>query len=178
MKRFVFAAAAVLLAASLSFTACRGKHGAPGPTGAPAGATQTPAPTTADGSNYDNTAEFSNGTLSGGSFNWQYFVGKTGANRPAHITLHSVDEGVSKDYDISFVPGTFTVTEGANTYEYTSLISFTADFAEGEYTMAEISVLTDDPNITAETFFGGTVPQDARIGDVTDYGMVVFINYK
>lgn len=178
MKKLVFAAAAALIAAALSFTACTGRHTSPKPTGSPEPVTQAPSPTTADGSNYDSSAEFSNGTLNGGSFNWLYFVGKTGANRPAHITLHSVDEGVSKEYEISFVPGTFTVTEGANTYEYTSLISFTADFAEGEYTMAEISVLTDDPYITAETFFGGAVPQDVRIGDMTDYGMVVFINYK
>lgn len=180
MKRFLTAAAAILIAAALPLTACRGRKVQPSPTGSPAAETptQAPAPTTADGSNYDNAAEFTNGSLSGGSFNWQYFVGKTGANRPAQITLRTVDEGVTREFAISYTPGAFTVVEGDKVSEYSSLISFTADFEEGEYSMVEISVLTDDPNIDAETFFGGPVPQDARIGDLTDHGMVVFVNYK
>ena len=44
--------------------------------------------------------------------------------------------------------------------------------------MAEISVLTNNPDITIEEFFGGAVPEDARVGDVNGNGVVVFTDYK
>lgn len=177
MKKILALLAAALICLA-AFTACsKGGGGNARPTSTPSNSA-APEPTTADGSNYDNSVSFTNGTLSAGAFNWQFFVGKSGAGRPAKISVISTVEGEEHRYELSFMPGAFTVTSGEEEREYTSLISFTADFEEGEFQMAEISVLTDEPEIDAETFFGGAVPQDVRVGDITDHGMVIYVNYK
>ena len=174
--------AAVLAAAMLA--GCSGKQNTPADsyrTAAPSGATAVPGntPHAADPADYDNSVAVTDGKVEGSAFNWLYFKGKSGAGREAEIEINSTTNGQESHFTISGGPNGFTLNGDLGKAEYAYLLTFTADFADDpDVSSAEISVLTNDPDISAEDFFGGAVPADARIGDTTELGIVVFTDYR
>lgn len=177
MKRFFWIMIAVLTAAVLVLSGCGGKD--TNKSGDKAGDV-TPAPSLqiADGTGYDNSVVIADGSVEGTAFNWQFFLGKSGAGRAAEIKITSKNGGSSEDMMLTGGKGSYTLTRGSNEQTFTYLLSFTADFpASTTYSMAEISVITNNPDITIEQFFGGVVPEDVRVGDSNENGVVVFVNY-
>lgn len=177
MKKYCLAIIAVLTAFVFVFAGCGGQNG--GKNNGGASVTVAPTPQIADGTGYDNSVTITDGAVNGTSFNWQFFLGKSGAGRSAEIKLIVENGGSKEEMDLKGGNGSFTLKRGNNESTYTYLLSFTADFpASTEHSMAEISVLTNNPDITIEEFFGGAVPEDARVGDVNGNGVVVFTDYK
>lgn len=132
-------------------------------------------PFTADGSGYDNSVRIVDGSVSGSSFNWEFFVGKSGAGRLAQITIISSVNGSEERMTLEGGLGEFTLERAGERTTYPYLVSFTADLASGT---ANLCVITDNPEISAEDFFGGAVPSDARVGDAYGHGVVVFTDYR
>ena len=173
MKKFCFALIALITAAVFVLVGCGGRNNGQPET------TAEPTPRTADGTGYDNSVTITDGSVEGTSFNWQFFLGKTGAGRAAEIKIVAKNGGAAEEMNLSGGTGSFVFKRGESESTYTYLLSFTADFpASTKYSMAEISVITNDPDITIEQFFGGTVPENARVGDSNNNGVVVFTDYK
>ncbi len=175
MKRFYWIMLAVLTAAVFVLSGCGGRA----VDGSKAENDPTPGPSlqiaTGD---YDNSVAITDGSVEGTSFNWQFFLGKSGANRAAEIKIICKNGGSSEEMTLSGGKGSFTLKRGDKEQTYTYLLSFTSDFpASTKYSMAEISIITNNPDLTIEQFFGGSVPEDARVGDSNDNGVVVFTNY-
>ena len=183
MKRIYPVIIAVIIAAAFVCTGCFGKNnnnGGKTPADQPGNVTAAPenTPHTADG-DYDNSVAVNEGRVEGSSFNWLYFKGKSGAGRPAQITINSTVGGVTESMLLSGGMDGFILNRASGELKYKYLLTFTCDFAEGAtVNSVEISVLTDDPELSAEDFFGGPVPENARIGDMTDRGVVVFTDYR
>lgn len=177
MKLARFMIPAVALAAMM-FCGCFGSGGktvSPSPT--PAGQAAN-TPHAAQPGDYDNSVTVTDGRLEGSAFNWEFFLGKSGAGRAAEITLISTVNGVKEEMLLTGGTGSFTLKRASGETTFTYLLSFTADFEGESVSHAELCVLTDDPDLTAEAFFGGAVPTDARIGDVTEHGVVVYTDYR
>ena len=167
----------MLMAAVFVLSGCGGKT--PGKNNDTAAETVAPTPQYADGTGYDNSVEVVDGSVKGTAFNWQFFLGKSGAGRQAEIKIISTNGGSSEEMTLSGGKGDFTLKRDSGELTYTYLLSFTADFpASDKYSMAEICVLTNDPGISLEQFFGGSVPENARIGDTNSVGVIVFTDYK
>ncbi len=182
MKRLFIIILAAALAAAL-FTGCMGKQNRPSGNGSESGAKTTAQPDNtphaADPQDYDNSVMVTDGRVDGSAFNWLFFKGKSGAGRAAEIQIVSVVNGESRQLVLNGGSEGFKLTGDMGEASYAYLLTFTADFPEdSEVSSAEISVLTNDPDISAEDFFGGAVPADVRIGDTTELGMVIFTDYR
>ena len=179
MKRIICFAAAMLLAVIL--TGCTGNSTAPeatpkvtetaarvtGLSTVAPDATRNPAPAP----KYDNSVKIVEGTVSGSRFNWEFFVGKSNAGKPASITIIKSEGDKDELMTLDGVAGSYTFRRASTESVYSALVRFTS----GE---SDIFVLCNDPSMTAESFFGGGFPDNARVGDTTDAGVVVFTDYR
>lgn len=182
MKRICMIVLAAVLAAAM-LAGCSGKHVAPdenNKTSSPA-ATAVPGntPHAANPDDFDNSVSVTDGKVEGSAFNWLYFKGKSGAGREAEIEINSTTNGQTSSFTLTGGAGVFALDGDLGDAQYSYLLTFTADFPDDpDIASGEISVLTNDPDISAEDFFGGAVPSDARIGDTTELGIVVFTDYR
>ncbi len=180
MKKIICIAAAALLAIMLIGCAGNSKTPDAAPKGTGSGsakvtglstvapdATRIPAPAP----EYDNSVKIVEGTVSGSRFNWEFFVGKSNAGKPASITIIKSEGDKDELMTLDGVAGSYTFRRASTESVYSALVRFTS----GE---SDIFVLCNDPSMTAESFFGGGFPDNARVGDTTDAGVVVFTDYR
>ncbi|MBQ1520483.1 MAG: hypothetical protein IIZ56_03305, partial [Clostridia bacterium] len=92
MKKYCLAIIAVLTAFVFVFAGCGGQNG--GKNNGGASVTVAPTPQIADGTGYDNSVTITDGAVNGTSFNWQFFLGKSGAGRSAEIGIAEVHQAL------------------------------------------------------------------------------------
>ena len=143
----------------------------------PASADDTPAPTAAPVDISDDSAVcFQNGVFASGSFNWNYFFAKTRARMNSEIRILNVTENGVEDMKLRLADGSYTLTNGAESVSFNALVGGTYEVASGG--TADIYVLTDDPDMTVENFFGGSIPEGITLGWSTASGRVVYVAYN
>ncbi|MBO4562131.1 MAG: hypothetical protein J5772_00805 [Clostridia bacterium] len=154
-----------------------GEHGAsPSPTPKTAA---TEAANTQDNKNYDNAVTIVDGVVTAGSFDWQFFLAKVVANKAGDIRIISTAKGATTDRLLSFTGGAFTVSGAGGEREFGHIVKDTIELpAGGTYTSAEVCILTDDAELTAEGFFEGLDPAEAYVGLEKDGGMVIFVSFE
>ena len=143
----------------------------------PASAEDTPAPTAAPVDISDDSAVcFENGVFASGSFNWNFFFAKTRARMNGEVRILNVTENGVEDMKLRFADGSYTLTKGAESVSFNALVGGTYEVASGG--SADIYVLTDDPDMTVEDFFGGSIPEGITLGYFTASGRVVYVAYS
>ncbi|MCR5809567.1 MAG: hypothetical protein K6G56_08430 [Clostridiales bacterium] len=169
MKKIVCIILAALMA--LAFAGCRGNKS--GDKNKP---NVTPKPTAriADGSGYDNSVTITDGIVERGDFNWRFFLSKIAANMNGSVTVKA--EG--REYKIAFSAGSFSVDDGDAVSLYKHLLTFTEELPEGsEHASVEYAILTDDPEMTTERFFGGAT-DGIKVGMVREGSLLIFMKYE
>ena len=136
-------------------------------TGTPA-PTQTPAPVEVS---TENSVVFTDGILTEGGFNWQYFYAKVSTNRGADVRLVNGSEVMT----LSYAGGEFTLKTGGSERRFARIVRGTVAVSGGT---AEICILTDDPSLTVESFFDGASADDAAVGLEKDGSLVIFVSVK
>lgn len=127
----------------------------------------------------ENAVCFDNGAFLKGSFNWEYFFAKTRAGINSQVRILNVRENGIEDMKLALENGRYILTNGSDSAEYAFLTGGTYDMPESSgFASADVYILTDDPNMTAEAFFGGSIPADLTLGYTTAAGRVIFISYK
>lgn len=127
----------------------------------------------------ENAVCFDNGVFVKGSFNWEFFFAKTRARMNARVRILNARDGGVEDMNLVFEDGAYTLTMGAENVRYACLTGGEFDMPEASgLASAKIYILTDDPGMTVEAFFGGSIPADVALGYTTASGTVIFVAYK
>lgn len=174
MKRSILMIIAALTFAAVLFSGCVNAS-----SGIKPGAKVTVKPTAqiADGSGYENITVFENGAVKRGDFNWRFFLSKVSAGMNANVTIRHTESG--KDYKISFANGAFSVDDGDTITVFKHLVTYSRELPEtSAFSQVEIGILTNDPGMTPEKFFGGDVPDGVSIGLKGTESVLVFAAYK
>ncbi|MBO4849217.1 MAG: hypothetical protein J5586_08720 [Clostridia bacterium] len=175
MKRILCLTMIILMAAAL-VCGCSGSSGQHGVKPSPTPRTSTPSPVqTANPKSYEYSITVKDGTVEGSTFNWQFFLAKVMANKPGELLIVNDANGERTEYLLSFRGGAFTVSGPDGEKSYGHIVTETAELETGS---ADIAILTDDASLTAESFFGGAVPQDIAVGYSNESGMVIFVDRK
>ena len=140
-------------------------------------AEETPAPTAAPIDISDDSAVcFENGVFTSGSFNWNFFFAKTRARINCEIRILNATANGVEDMRLRFSDGSYTLTNGAESVSYNALVGGTYELASGG--TADIYILTDDPDMTVENYFGGSIPEGISLGYFAASGRVVYVAYS
>lgn len=134
---------------------------------------KTPEPGKKDPTAYENVVEFETGVLKAGSFNWRYFLAKVDAGMNADVQLVDRTGGEEVRRKLSYDRTSYTLIEGENAKRYTRLVSENVPLPAGT---ARVAFLTNDPSADLAAIFGGSIPEEIKIGPVGEIAFIVYLN--
>ncbi len=117
-----------------------------------------------------------NGKLSGSPYYWDFFINKINSGFTGSVKIVDYNGEEKTFWIVAKVADGFAYRKDGQEKIYSSLaVIETSAPADTEASRLVLGILTDEPGITAQAFFGGEVPSDVRAGFENDKGIVVYM---